>query len=88
MPSDVDLARVLDAVIEKRPFVDTYLLTVALENLCRARDEIRGDAGALHRERICLLIALVMGVRHPIGPPPWDALVQARQGLVAEAVGA
>jgi hypothetical protein len=88
MPTDADLAAVLDAVIEKRPFVDTYLLTVALENLCRARDELRGPAEAARRERICLLIALVMGVKHPINAPPWDALVQARGGLPAEAVEA
>ena len=88
MPTDADLAAVLDAVIEKRPFVDTYLLTVALENLCRARDEIRGPAGAARRERISLLVALVMGVKHPIGAPPWDALVEARRGLHPEVVGA
>ena len=77
-PSDAELAGLLDLVIERRPAVDTVRLTDALQALCRARD-LTEDA--VERERVCLLIALVMGVKHPIDAPPWNALVQARAAL-------
>ncbi len=81
-PSDLELAGLLDAVIERRPDVDTARLTTALEALCRARDAI---ADPIERERISLLVTLVMGVKHPIDAPPWDALVQARAGALLQA---
>ncbi len=77
-PSDAELASLLDTVIGRRPAVDAAALTAALEALCRARDV---DTDPLHRERISLLIILVMGVKHPIGAPPWDALVAALTAL-------
>ncbi len=75
MPTDAALAP-LDAAIAKRPEVDTLRLTEALQALCAARDDTADPA---RREHLCLLIALVMAVKHPIATPPWEALLQARR---------
>ncbi len=74
-PSDAKLAELLDAAIAERPRVDTGRLVAALAALCQARDE---TTDATKRERINLLVTMVMAVKHPLGPPPWEALVDAR----------
>ncbi len=66
----------LDEALAVRPAVDTDRLTRALEALCRARDAC---TDAAERQQVSLLVTLVMGVKHPLGVPPWDALVESRR---------
>ena len=75
MPPAEDALVLLDEALAARPAVDTSRLTRALEALCRARD---ASTDARARERLSLLVTLVMGVKHPLGVPPWEALVEAR----------
>ena len=76
MPRIDEALAAVDDALAPRPIVDTDRLTRALATLCTARDACtEPDA----RERISLLVTLVMGIKHPLGEPPWDALIDARR---------
>ena len=77
-PSDAELAAALDAVLRAKPDVDAEACSVALGLLCRARDATEDHA---RRGGLNNLVSLVMGIKHPLGVPPWPAF-EAERGAV------
>ncbi len=69
----------VDAVLATRPVVSSDRCAEALSALTHARD---AERDAARRGGYNLLISLVMGVKHPLGVPPWDALADARRTVL------
>ena len=72
----------VDAVLATRPVVSSDRCAEALSALTHARD---AERDAATRSGYNLLISLVMGVKHPLGMPPWDALADARRAVLPAA---
>ena len=84
LPANVAVTARVDAVLATRPHVASDRCAEALNALCHARDV---EPDAARRGGYNLLITLVMGVKHPLGKPPWDELADARR-LFLPAAGA
>ncbi len=74
-PTDAELRDRVDAVLAARPDIPSHRCAEALHALATARD---AETDASRRGGLNVLISLVMGVKHPLGEPPWDALAAAR----------
>ncbi len=75
-PTEAEVTVRVDAVLATRPDVASDRCAEALNALSHARD-VEDDRA--RRGGYNLLISLVMGIKHPLGKPPWDELADARR---------
>ena len=79
----------IDHALAQRPHKDNHALAAATEALAAFREDLlraRGEAGATPREKerlahVNAILSVVMGMHFPLGNPPWDELVKARDWL-------